>query len=361
MSETVEEASPSRPVRGSESPPVLARAHTLTEAALRTEIDRLPPALSKMSRYHLGWCDSQGNRTDPGGGGKGVCLALPILSAEAAGAEATTGVPGAVALELVHIFTHMHDDIMDGDAWRRHRQSVWKVFGTGPAILTGDALLVLAVRALAAAPGAGPRTIEGFADACLDLASGQALDLAYEELPLDDIDLDAYLAMAGGKTGALYGCALSIGAELAGAPASTVSALRYAGRELGLVAQMVDDINGMWGDPAVTGKPVLNDLIRRKKTLPVLAAIRARDSVRHRFVESWLADGSVDESPDSTADSTAGAMLAALEDANARAFCDERAEHHYRQALAHLEALQMTATVRAELGDLARFIRHRRA
>ncbi|MFC5802369.1 polyprenyl synthetase family protein [Streptomyces formicae] len=332
-------------------PPVLARAQTLTDVMLRVEIGRLPPALAEVSEYHLGWREAGGSLPRPDGGGKGVCLALPILSAEAAGAEAVTGIPGAVALELVHIFTHMHDDIMDGDAWRRHRQSVWKVFGIGSAILTGDALLVLAVRVLAAAPGAGPRTIEGFADACLDLAAGQALDLAYEELPLESIGLDAYVAMAGGKTGALYGCALSIGAELAGAPASTVTALRQAGHELGLVAQMVDDINGTWGDPAITGKPVLNDLIRRKKTLPVLAAIRAKDSVRFRFVELWRADEG--------AASTAQAMLATLKDADARAFCDAQAEHHYRQALAHLEGVDMTAPVRAEIGDLARFIRHR--
>ncbi|GGV55762.1 dimethylallyltransferase [Streptomyces spectabilis] len=334
-------------------PPVLSRAHMLTEAALRLEIGRLPPPLAKVSEYHLGWCDAAGNRRRPGGGGKGVCLALPILSAEAAGAEAARGVPGAVALELVHISTHMHDDIMDGDAWRRHRESVWKVFGIGPAILTGDALLVLALRVLAAAPVSSSAAVRTLSDACLDLAAGQALDLAYEGRALEDVDFEDYLDMAGGKTGALYSCALSIGAELVGAPAPAVTALRKAGRDLGIVAQIVDDINGIWGAPAVTGKPVLGDLLRRKKSLPVIAVLRAQGSVRERFLELWLVDKATDR--------TARAMLAALEDAHAREFCNAQAERYYQQTLAHLEGLDMPDRVRAGITDLGRFIRHRQA
>jgi geranylgeranyl diphosphate synthase type I len=265
-------------------PPVLARARELTDGLLYSEISRLHPSMADIGAYHIGRQLGPGDGMPSGNAGKGVCLALPILSAEAVGSDAATGIPGAIALELVHIFTHMHDDIMDGDVQRRHRDSVWKAFGVGPAILTGDALFALSMRVLVA-QSRDLRPIRCLVDSCLEIAAGQALDLTYEHRTLEDVDLGRYEHMASGKTGALYGCALSIGAELAGASPTAVETLRTAGRGLGLVAQEVDDINGTWGDPVISGKPVLSDLMRRKKALPAVAVLQAEAPLRRRFLE----------------------------------------------------------------------------
>jgi geranylgeranyl diphosphate synthase type I len=220
-------------------------------------------------------------------------------------------------------------------------------------MLTGDALFTLAMRLLVA-EGENLEPIRCLVDACLDIAAGQALDLAYECTALEDVSLEGYMEMAGGKTGALYACALSIGGELAGASRVVIDTLRKAGHELGMVAQEVDDINGTWGDPSVCGKPVLSDLMRRKKSLPVVAMLhRAEDGVRSRFLELWSAE--------ERTDANAQEMLSLLNAACAAEFCQEQAEQHYRRALVYLDGLDMPGPVRIELADLAYFIRHRRS
>lgn len=227
-----------------------------------------------MAAYSFGWCEVGGApATAPGG--KGVRQALAVLGAEAAGADGRTGVPAAVAVELVHAFSLLHDDIMDGDATRRRRPAVWQAYGTGPAVLAGDALFALSVETLAQAPrGAG--AVRLLSAALADLVRGQADDLLFAARPCtgpERVTLEEYRAMAEGKTGALLGCAVALGALLGGADEAVVGALDRAGRRLGVAFQLVDDVLGIWGDPDVTGKPVGGDLREGKKTYPVLAAL----------------------------------------------------------------------------------------
>ncbi|MFF3150346.1 polyprenyl synthetase family protein, partial [Streptomyces sp. NPDC057927] len=172
--------------------------------------------------------------------------------------------------------------IMDGDALRRGRPAVWKAYGTGPAVLTGDALFALAVETLTAAPATShaAAAVRRLTRASRDLVRGQADDLLFAHRPWtgpDAVSAGEYEAMAEHKTGALLGCALALGAGLAGAPRETAAALDRAGRHLGVAFQIADDLLGIWGDPAVTGKPVHGDLRQGKKTLPVLAALATPD------------------------------------------------------------------------------------
>jgi len=229
-----------------------------------------------MAAFSLGW-DAVDGGPVPGSAGRGVRRALVLLAAEAAGAPAEAAVDGAVAVELVHVFSLLHDDIMDGDETRRRRATVWKAYGTGPAILAGDALFALAVRTLADSPGAhGAAAMRHLAATLTDLVRGQAEDLLFEARPWtgpEAVRPQEYRWMAEHKTGALLGCAAGLGGLLAGAPATTIGALADAGRHLGVAFQAVDDLLGIWGDPQVTGKPVHSDLRRRKKTYPVLSAL----------------------------------------------------------------------------------------
>ncbi|MEU9976674.1 polyprenyl synthetase family protein [Streptomyces sp. NPDC051014] len=259
------------PAPATAPPHVLVRSRELVRPALAAAVARLHPWVGEMAGYAFGWCEVGGSPA-AGPGGKGVRQALAVLGAETAGAPAGHGVPAAVAVELVHAFSLVHDDIMDGDTTRRRRPAVWQAYGTGPAVLAGDALFALAVETLAAAPG-GPGAVRLLSAALADLVHGQADDLLFAARSWTGVSAREYRTMAERKTGALLGCAIALGAALGGAPETTVGALDQAGRHLGVAFQLVDDVLGIWGDPAVTGKPVHGDLRQRKKTYPVLAAL----------------------------------------------------------------------------------------
>ncbi|MER8041740.1 polyprenyl synthetase family protein [Streptomyces sp. NPDC094032] len=328
---------------------VLERCRDLTRPALVDAVGRLHPWIGEMSAYALGWADPTG-RPDPGGSeGKGVRQALAVLGAEAVGADAADAVPGAVAVELVHTFSLLHDDIMDADGLRRQRPAVWKAYGTGPAVLAGDALHAQAVTVLAEAPsrhtGAAVRRLCWALNA---LVSGQAEDLRFEERPWygpGAVGPGQYRSMAEGKTGALLGCALALGAVLGGAPERTVTALDRAGRHLGLAFQAVDDILGIWGDPVVTGKPVHADLRRRKKTYPVLVALAGGGEAAHELVTLL-------SSPRPLDDASAELVAALVEEAGGRAATRDEARRHLDGAHRALRDTPLAHTAARELDAL---------
>ncbi|MFF8828344.1 polyprenyl synthetase family protein [Streptomyces sp. NPDC015131] len=269
----------------------LARCRALVEPELRARVAGMHAWPAEMAAYSFGWRERDGSPR-AGSSGKGVRQAVAVLCAEAAGASARSAVDAAVVVELVHTFSLLHDDIMDGDETRRRRPAAWKAYGTGPAVLAGDALFALAFEVLASSPGPhGGAAVRRLSRDLADLVGGQAEDLLFEGRPwagAGAVPAGAYLRMAEHKTGALLGCAAALGAVLAGAPAATVDALSAAGRHLGVAFQAVDDVLGLWGDPAATGKPVHGDLRRRKKTLPVLAAL-ASDTPASRRLAALLA------------------------------------------------------------------------
>jgi len=247
---------------------VLAWSRGLVDPALRAATDTLPDGLKLVAGYHAGWWDAAGRPT-PSDGGKALRPALAVLAAAAVGGAAADAVPGAVAVELVHNFSLLHDDVMDGDTTRRHRATAWTVFGIGPAILAGDALLTLACDVLALNAEAS-RMLRGAVQALL---AGQDTDLALERRP--DPQIADCQSMAEHKTGALIAAACAIGAVLGGGTAAQIHSLHSFGARLGLAFQHVDDLLGIWGEEAVTGKPVHSDLRSRKKSLPVVAALRS--------------------------------------------------------------------------------------
>ncbi|MBX6768027.1 MAG: polyprenyl synthetase family protein, partial [Actinomadura rubrobrunea] len=267
------------------APLATAEGRALVEKAMRAAVERLDPWTRRVAAYHLGWADAEGAPVT-GGGGKALRPALVLLSARAAGAPPETALPGAVAVELVHAFSLLHDDIMDGDRTRRHRPAAWTVFGPPAAILGGDALMTIALEVLLdAGTPAAHRAAHDVLEATRRLIAGQARDLEFESR--DDVSLDECLAMVADKTGALLACSCAIGATLADAPAALVDALAAFGAELGVAFQLVDDLLGIWGTPEKTGKPVLSDLRARKKTLPVVAALAAGTAESRRLAELY--------------------------------------------------------------------------
>ncbi|MFF4120689.1 family 2 encapsulin nanocompartment cargo protein polyprenyl transferase [Streptomyces sp. NPDC001714] len=260
---------------GSEAVAVLERVRASVDPELRTAVASLPGSMRRIARYHFGWEHADGTPAD-GNAGKAIRPALVLAAADALGGPAAraAAVRAAAAVELVHNFTLLHDDVMDRDTSRRHRPTAWTVFGDADAILAGDALQALALRLLAEDPHpASAAAAVRLADCVLELCAGQHADTAMEGRAPDEVTLDEVLAMAEAKTGALLGCACALGALYAGAGAPEVAALDGFGRQAGLAFQLIDDVIGIWGDPRRTGKPAGADLAARKKSLPVVAAL----------------------------------------------------------------------------------------
>ncbi|RJQ86250.1 polyprenyl synthetase family protein [Amycolatopsis panacis] len=331
-------------------PGILGRTRDLVQPALRKAVARLDESSRAQSAYHLGWTDCDGAPT-AGNGGKAVRSALAVVSAQAAGAAVEIGVPGAVAVELVHNFSLVHDDLMDGDTERRHRATVWSLWGAPSAILTGDAMLALALEVVL--DSGSPHTVPAarlLTETTRRLIEGQALDVAFEER--DDVTVAECVAMAGGKTGALLSASAAIGAVLAGADHEVIEALTVFGEEIGLAFQLVDDVLGIWGDPAVTGKSVYSDLHAGKKSLPVAYAT-THGGAPGRELAEWLA---APEPPDEAELARVAALVAA---AGGREWAV--AEAARRVATAEQALAPIPAGPRADLIDIARFIVHREA
>ncbi|MDX2757034.1 polyprenyl synthetase family protein [Streptomyces europaeiscabiei] len=328
-------------------PLVLGRCREMVRPALLEAVGRTHLWVGEMAAYSFGWCEVGGAPAPTAAsGGKGVRQALAVLGAEAVGAPGRAGVPAAVAVELVHAFSLLHDDIMDGDADRRRRPAVWKAYGTGPAILAGDALFALAVETLAATEAGAP-VLRTLSAALGDLVRGQADDLLFAARPWtgpERVRPAEYRAMAEHKTGALLGCAAALGALLGGGPPSAVAALDRAGRSLGLAFQVIDDVLGIWGDPEITGKPVHGDLREAKKTFPVLAALDS-PSAEARRLAVVLKSG---------ADPQEAAVL--VEAAGGRAAALAEARHHIAAAEAALADASLQGTAGDELRALAAFL-----
>jgi geranylgeranyl diphosphate synthase, type I len=322
-------------------------ARDLVGPAIASALDRLSPDVRVVAAYHLGLADAQGRPAGKGSTGKALRPALAVLSARAAGAEPERGVPAAAAVEFVHNFSLLHDDIMDGDTERRHRPTAWTVFGVGAAILAGDAMLQLAHDLLLEGPA--PQGL--WASRCLSAAvqrliSGQGADLAFERR--DDVTLEQCRQMAADKTAALMACACSIGAIYAGAPAVAMGLAEF-GAHVGLAFQLTDDLLGIWGSPDVTGKPVMSDLRARKKSLPVVAALTSQ-TAPGRELAALLAQ------PEPLTEDELRHAAGLVEAAGGREWAESEADAALAAADKRLAETEMPADVQAEFAGIAEFI-----
>jgi geranylgeranyl diphosphate synthase type I len=330
-------------------PAVLARARALVVPALRTAVDRLQGEhMRRIAAYHLGWLDADG-RPLPGGGvgGKAIRSTLAVLSAEAGGGTAAHGVPAAVAVELVHNFSLLHDDIMDRDVERRHRPTAWVVFGEGQAILAGNAMLTAAIDVLVRDGAAGQRALPSLLAAVEGLINGQSADLELGNRR--DVDLDEVLAMEAGKTAALLACSASIGALAAGADADVVDELAAYGHELGMAFQLVDDILGITGDAAATGKSSSSDVRAGKQSAPIVAALTSGTSASAQLAQ-LLATGSLASDDDVTH------ATKLIDEAGGLEWAAQEADRRLALALGHLKNLSAPTGTTSDLAALARYV-----
>ncbi len=228
-----------------------------------------------MMAYHLGWRSAHGELIrSTAASGKRLRSALAILTCEALGESAGAARGAAVALELIHNFSLVHDDIQDRSEQRRGRDSVWRLFGAPQAINVGDAMFALAQLALVEHAADSPRLAEAVRclnETCVRLVEGQFLDLELESVAA--VTFELYQQMIAWKTGALLGGACALGALAANADEAMVVQAAHVGSLLGIAFQFQDDVLGIWGDPGVTGKSNGTDIVNRKKSLPMVLAL----------------------------------------------------------------------------------------
>jgi geranylgeranyl diphosphate synthase type I len=328
------------------APDVLGRVRDLVQPALQFAVNGLAdPQMRLIARYQMGWCDADGRSTE--GGGKAIRPTLAVLSAEAVLGTPDSGIPGAVAVELVHNFSLLHDDVMDRDLERRHRPTGWVAFGEGQAILAGSAMLTLAFDVLAECGLAGRRSLPCLLEATQLLIGGQSQDLLLEQG--EAVELHEVLAMEAGKTAALLSCASSIGALAAGAPDHVVAGLAAFGHELGIAFQLVDDILGVVGDPARTGKSSSSDVRAGKRSAPIVAALSG-DSPASAQLATLLAGGP----PATEADVELATQL--IGEAGGLDWAVQEADDRLAAALAHLDGLELVPATAAELAAVANYI-----
>lgn len=314
-----------------------------------------------MLRYHMGWADTDLNPCQAQTG-KRVRPVLCLLACEACGGDWKQALPAGVAIELMHNFTLIHDDIEDRDHTRRGRPTVWSVWGEALAINAGDALLALAQLALLrlSERGVPAATVVSSArllnQTCMAVTCGQHLDIGFENRsPVQDpVSTAEYLTMIEGKTAALIACACEMGSLVAGADPSVSPEsgthgehLRSFGYHLGMTFQMSDDVLGIWGDLDRTGKPVGSDIARRKKSLPVLHGTERSPELRTLLSRENLSEADIRYATE------------LLEGTGSREFTERLAREHHNQALAALEEANLQGAAAEALQELAQMLLNR--
>jgi geranylgeranyl diphosphate synthase type I len=251
--------------------------------------------LYEMLAYHMGWVD---NQLISESRGKRIRPLLVLLTCSAAGGDWKAALPAAAAVELVHNFSLIHDDIEDKSDLRRGRVTVWKKWGIPQAINAGDAMFTLAhlhMTRLAdqLAQHITLHALRILQQACLQLTQGQFLDLSYEQR--SDVNLDDYWNMVEGKTAALISSCTELGALTADCDDKICESYRNFGRLLGLAFQAQDDLLGIWGDSALTGKSNQSDLLARKKTLPILYGLSKSKKFSNRWYQGNISPSELRE------------------------------------------------------------------
>jgi geranylgeranyl diphosphate synthase type I len=308
-------------------------------------------------RYHLGWVDRHGRPVkEPVSQGKALRPTLCLFACQALGGDPARAAPAAAALELIHNFSLLHDDIQDRDLERRHQATAWSVWGEPKALVAGDAMQAVGDLALLAGArhqvpaGTTLRVSAILTESYLEMIEGQCLDLDFESRTA--ITTQDYLHMISCKTGALIRCALEVGATLgADDPAATQVFARF-GRCLGRVFQIRDDFLGIWGDPAATGKAVGNDIRRRKKSFPVVFGLEhavgpARKELLRVYRQEQLSEEDVDQ------------VLALLEAVGAAQMSQQLTQDNADQAIQELEGVSLPGWARVEAEQLVDFLARR--
>lgn len=310
---------------------VMKRYLAALDTTMRQIVDTAPvetPDYDVMLRYPLGWVDAN-NQPYNHPTGKRIRPILLLLCVDAAGGNYETALPAAAAVELLHNFSLIHDDIQDNSPLRHGRPTVWQIWGMNNGINAGDAMFTLAYIALTRLSETGvpaPIVLDCwriFNATALELTRGQHLDMRFEQQ--SSVSVDDYISMISGKTAALLACCAELGALIATEDHALASRYASFGLNLGISFQIQDDILGIWGDAEVTGKSAATDIISRKKSLPVLYGLEKSQPLVELYQKPTFEEADVEQA------------IALLDSVGALDYSRQQEAKFYERALGSLE------------------------
>ena len=287
-------------------------------------------------------------------GGKRIRPVLMLMAYQLYRFDVDTILPQAMALETYHNFTLLHDDVMDRAEMRRGKPCVHKVWGDNAAILSGDAMLVLAYRLMTEQRTSDTQkpqdrhlfeALQTFTEATLGVCEGQQYDIDFEHR--DDVTVDEYMEMIRLKTSLLLGCALKMGAQLAGASAADAQSLYNFGEKVGLAFQLQDDLLDVYGDPVIFGKKIGGDILCNKKTFMLLSTLQLADAAQRQQLETWLKAETFD------ADEKIAAVRSIYDAVGIRRVCEQKIEELFAESLRSLDAVSVKVTLTQPLRDFS--------
>ena len=326
---------------------IIAEMQIAIEKELQLQIEILNDTSTneffEMLTYHMGW---SGNLPSQPASGKRIRPLLLLLCSASSNQNYSwqNALPGAAAVELLHNFSLIHDDIQDNSEMRRNRPTVWKLWGIPQAINAGDGLYALSNLAISGLTEKNHQDLiikvaSIFNKTCLDLTRGQYMDISFEDR--NNLSMENYWPMISYKTSALISTSTEIGSILGGYDDTLQDICRQFGHYLGLAYQVKDDILGLWGVEQLTGKSITKDLINGKKTLPILYGLRQDGIFARRWSEGNI---SANEAPQ---------IAEQLAKEGARKYAEDTADQLTEMAQKYLHIMDPQGTVGQELFDLA--------
>jgi geranylgeranyl diphosphate synthase type II len=319
----------------------LLEAQNLVEKHIQSlNIPDTPPELYEPVRYILSL------------GGKRIRPALVIMACDMFAGDVASALIPAVAIEIFHNFTLLHDDIMDRSERRRGSPTVHVKYNENVAILSGDVMSILASRLMNQAPGAVLNVVhEVYSHTAMQVCEGQQMDMNFEELL--SVTEEEYLSMIELKTAVLIAASLKIGAILGGSSQRDAEDLYEFGRNLGIAFQLQDDLLDTYGDPAVMGKNQGTDIVDNKKTFLVIQALESASGTQKEELLAWLKEEKFDSKE------KINAVTVIFDALNVKEVTEQRIRDYYQQALANLENLNRSQERKTELYNFASFLMNR--
>ena len=338
-------------------PAMFDRYREYLETALAAAVPPLEDhAVNTLLRYHLGWSDRTGvPAATPSSQGKALRPTLCMFACDALQGDPGHAAPAAAALELIHNFSLVHDDIQDQGMERRHQPTVWAVWGTEQALVAGDAMQSLGDLSTLGVDGDVPpattiRVSQLLTQSYLEMIEGQCRDLEFERR--DTIESDEYLAMIALKTGALIRSSMEIGATIATEDPETLESVARFGRAIGRLFQIRDDYLGIWGDEAITGKSTDSDIVQRKKSYPIVYAFQHAAGADRVELLRLYSQEALDEDD-------VNRVLQILDDLGADRQTDELTESTAEEGRAALAMLELPPWAAEDASNLIDFMAYR--
>ncbi|KAA8889446.1 polyprenyl synthetase family protein [Nocardia colli] len=329
-------------------PDTVHRSREMLRAGMESALAPIHPDLALACRYYFGWRELDGTPVQARGS-RGLQASVAFLCARAVGGQPESALPAAIAMEFLHNSSLLHDDLMDEDAVRRDRPTVWAALGTPTSLLSGNALWIAANEVLLSVPGElGAVATRLLNESLHTLTNALAAEMNFERRPAVEIALDEWPQLGFGKGGALLGCGAGLGVRLGGGSAAAAEPFEQAARHAGLAWQAMNDVENIWGDADLIGKPGYNDLRQRKRTLPVLAALHAAHPDTAQLSRLWDSAGN--------SDAELAAMATLIELTGGRGYAEGIARSHLSYALGLLGQTPMPAPVRTELRTMLHFV-----